>query len=76
MTVSVLITVHLQSLLICQHGLVALFADDVQGQFFRDHGITMFVCFLDASKAFDRVDYSVLFRKLVDRKFPAYMHIL
>ena len=33
----------------------------------------MFVCFLDASKAFDRVDYSALFRKLVDRKFPAYI---
>ena len=24
-------------------------------------------------KAFDRVDYLVLFRKLVDRKFPAYI---
>ena len=33
----------------------------------------MFVCFLDASKAFDSVDYLVLFRKLVDRKFPAYI---
>jgi len=31
------------------------------------------VCFLDGSKAFDRVDYSVLFRKLLDRKFSAYI---
>ena len=40
-------------------------------KFYGDHGSTMFVCFLDASKAFDRVDYSVLFCKFVDRKFPA-----
>jgi len=36
----------------------------------------MFVCFLDASKAFDRVDYTTLFdlfRKLVVREVPAYM---
>ena len=45
-------------------------------KFYRDHGSTMLVCFLDASKAVDRVDYSVLFRKLVDRKFPAYIMIL
>jgi len=42
-------------------------------KFYCNHGSTMFVCFLDASKAFDRVDYSVLFRKLVDRKFLAYI---
>jgi len=35
--------------------------------------VQCFCGFLDASKAFDRVDYSVLFRKLVDRKFPAYI---
>ena len=33
----------------------------------------VFICFLDASKAFDRVDYSILFRKLITRKVPAYI---
>jgi len=35
--------------------------------FYRDHGSDMTVCFLDASKAFDHVDYSILFRKLINR---------
>ena len=42
-------------------------------QFYRDHGNNMYVCFLDASKASDRVDYSVLFRKLVSRGVPTYI---
>jgi len=46
-------------------------------RFYCDHGSTMFVCFLDASKAFDRVDYTILFRKLVTREVPAYiLHLL
>jgi len=42
-------------------------------RFYRDHGSNMFVCFLDASKAFDRVDYSILFRKLITCKVPPYI---
>ena len=39
--------------------------------------IIMYVCYLDASKAFDRVDYFVLFRKLIDRGIPGYIiHLL
>ena len=34
---------------------------------------SIFMCFLDASKAFDRVKHSVLFRKLVRRRVPGYI---
>lgn len=33
----------------------------------------MFLCFLDASKAFDRVNHDKLFSKLLDRKVPGYL---
>jgi len=42
-------------------------------RFYRDHGTNMCVCFLDASKAFDRVDYTVLFRKLMTRDVSVYI---
>ena len=35
----------------------------------------MYVCFLDATKAFDRVDYAVLFQKLLSRNVPGYIVI-
>ena len=43
-------------------------------RFYSDHGSNMYLCFLDASKAStDRVDYSILFRKWITRKVPAYI---
>jgi len=42
-------------------------------RFYRDHNTNMYVCFLDATKAFDRVDYAVLFQKLFSRNVPGYI---
>ena len=33
----------------------------------------MFMCFLDASKAFDRIRHSTLFKKLIDKQLPSYI---
>jgi len=41
--------------------------------FYRDNGSNVYVCFLDASKAFDRVDYNILFNKLTKRNIPGYL---
>jgi len=42
-------------------------------RYYNNHGSNMYVCYLDASKAFDRVDYFVLFRKLINRGIPGYI---
>ena len=34
---------------------------------------SMFMGFLDASKAFDRLQHSLLFQKSIDRKVPGYI---
>ena len=38
--------------------------------YYVDNGSRVFCCFLDASKAFDRVVHAGLFLKLIDRKVP------
>ena len=36
-------------------------------EYYRRHGSTVFSCFIDASRAFDRVNYWTLFNKLINR---------
>ena len=36
-------------------------------------GSSVYLCFLDASKAFDRINHDTLFKKLVNRNVPAYI---
>ena len=41
--------------------------------YFRKRNTTVFTCFLDASKAFDRVNHKVLFESLLKRGVPGYL---
>jgi hypothetical protein len=42
-------------------------------QFYNKHGSPVYACFLDASKAFDRVNHWTLFRRLLDRGVPPHI---
>ena len=37
-------------------------------EYYNNHGSPVYVCYLDASKAFDRINHWKLFRKLINRK--------
>ena len=40
--------------------------------YYIDRGSSVFVCFLDASKAFDRVNHDILFNHLINANFPVF----
>ena len=41
--------------------------------YFQRLGTPVYICFIDASKAFDRIDYNTLFKKLIRRGTPLYL---
>ena len=41
--------------------------------FYHSEGTPMFLCFLDASAAFDRISFEILFNKLIKRDVPLYL---
>lgn len=41
--------------------------------YYQSYSSPLFICFLDASKAFDRVNHWTLFKKLIDRNVPAFI---
>ena len=40
-------------------------------QYYKDHSSPVYSCFLDASKAFDRVNHWMMFKKMKDRQIPS-----
>ena len=42
-------------------------------EYFKSRSTSVYVAFLDASKAFDKISHWTLFRKLIDRKVPIYL---
>lgn len=42
-------------------------------RYFTTHGSPMFLCYLDASKAFDRINHGLLVKKLFENNVPLYI---
>ena len=45
-------------------------------EYFKSRSTSVYVEFLDASKAFDKISHWTLFRKLIDRGVPLYLVII
>ena len=41
--------------------------------YYKQRSTTVFVTFLDASKAFDKINYWLLFKKIFDKDFPTFV---
>jgi retron-type reverse transcriptase len=57
-----------------RHGTeLAIFALKQTVSYYTSNGSPVYLCFLDAKKAFDRVNHWTLFKKLLDRGTPKYL---
>ena len=45
-------------------------------EYFKSRSTSVYVAFLDASKAFDKISHWTLFRKLMDRCVPLYLVVI
>ena len=45
-------------------------------EYFKSRSTSVYVAFLDSSKAFDKISHWTLFRKLIDRGMPLYLVII
>ena len=52
---------------------MAIFAHKQTVDFYRDQDTPVYICFLDANKAFDRVNQWTLANKLLDRNVPVHI---
>ena len=43
-------------------------------EYYKQNSSPVFICYMDATKAFDRVNHWLLFKKLLDRNMP--LHIV
>ena len=39
-------------------------------EYYKSHSTLVYICFMDASKAFDRVNHWTLFKKMIDSGMP------
>ena len=42
-------------------------------EYYKQRNTTIFVTFLDASKAFERIDHWLLFKRLIDKHIPLFI---
>ena len=45
-------------------------------EYFKSRSTSLYIAFLDASKAFDKISHWTLFIKLIDRHFPLYLVVI
>ena len=63
-------TINLVSNLDIQRTYICIYALTEFIEYFKSRSTSVYVAFLDASKAFDKISHWTLFKKLIDRHIP------